>query len=89
MNKVSGETKSGFKFEIEEEMLDNMEILDYLSDADDGNSLAFPKLLNTLLGKDQKKRLYNHLRTEKGNVPSEKVLNELHEIFEICNAKNS
>ena len=89
MNKISGETKSGFKFEIEEEMLDNMEILDYLSDADDGNSLAFPKLLNILLGKDQKKRLYNHLRTEKGNVPSEKVLDELHEIFEICNAKNS
>ncbi len=89
MSKINGTTKSGFKFEIDEDALDNMEVLDYLAEADDGDSLAIPKLLNTILGKEQKKRLYNHLRTEKGNVPMKAVNDEVQEIFELCKAKNS
>jgi hypothetical protein len=39
-----------------------------------------------MLGKDQKKKLYDHVRTDDGRVPVEKLSTEIQEIFEASNA---
>lgn len=80
---IKSKTSSGFEFQLEEHILDNMELLDTIVEADE-NPALIPKIVNMVLGKEDKKRLYNHLRTEKGNVPIMAVAAEVAEIFN-CN----
>lgn len=77
---VSGETESGFIFNIEVERLDNMELIDALAELED-DPLQMSTVIRLLLGKEDKKRLYDHVRTDEGMVPSELVEKELGEIF--------
>lgn len=77
---IKGTTTSGFDFQIEEHILDNMELLDTIVEADEDPALI-PKIVNMILGKEDKKRLYDHLRTEHGNVPIMAVAAEIAEIF--------
>lgn len=77
---IKGKTKSGFEFQLEEHVLDNMELLDAIVEADE-NPAMIPKIVNMVLGKEGKKRLYDHLRTGKGNVPIMSVAAEVAEIF--------
>lgn len=87
---ITAKTESGFSIELEESTLDNMEVLDALSDLDEGNPLAMSRLVVKLLGKDGKKRLYNHLRTEDGRVPASAVESAIMELFQSINdGKNS
>lgn len=87
---ITAKTESGFSIELEESALDNMEVLDALSDLDEGNPLAMSRLVVKLLGKDGKKRLYDHLRTEDGRVPAAAVESAIMELFQSINAgKNS
>lgn len=78
MNK--GKLKCGFEYEIDEEVLDNMELLDAIADADE-NPINMSKVVRMLLGDEQRKKLYDWLRTEKGNVPIVAVSNAVVEIF--------
>lgn len=80
-------TKSGFKYEISKERLNNYELLEYISEVDT-NPLIIPKLLEALLGKNQKKKLIEHLRDKKGLVPTEKLVEEIKEILENKDLKN-
>ena len=87
---ITEKTESGFSIELEESALDNMEVLDALSDLDEGNPLAMSRLVVKLLGKDGKKRLYDHLRTEDGRVPASAVESAIMELFQSINTgKNS
>lgn len=87
---ITAKTESGFSIELEESTMDNMEVLDALSDLDEGNPLAMSRLVVKLLGKDGKKRLYDHLRTEDGRVPASAVESTIMELFQSINAgKNS
>lgn len=79
-----GVTENGFKFEVDEERLDNMELVDALADFDEGNPLAVSKVVALLLGKDEKKKMYDFARTEKGVVPAT-VISKM--ILEILSAK--
>lgn len=80
---IKGKTATGFEFQLEESVLDNMELLDAIVEADE-NPAVIPKIVNMVLGREGKKRLYDHLRTEKGNVPIMAVAAEVAEIFN-CN----
>ena len=80
---IAGKTSSGFEFKIQEHVLDNMELLDAIVEADENHAMI-TKIVNMILGKEEKKRLYDHLRTEKGNVPIMSVAAEVAEIFS-CN----
>lgn len=73
-------TKSGFEIDLDESVLDNMELVDALAEASE-NDIFVSKIINILLGKDGKKRLYEHLRNKKGVVPASKVAEEIDEIF--------
>ena len=67
---MKGKTSTGFEFDIEDERLDDMELVDIMAEIDE-NPLLMPKLCKMLLGEEQKKRLYDHLRSEDGRVPIE------------------
>lgn len=78
---MKGILTCGFEFDIPEENLDNMELVDALSEVTDDNQLAISKVATLMLGKTQKKKLYNHLRNEKGRVPIKAATDALIEIL--------
>lgn len=77
---MKGKTSTGFEFDIEDERLDDMELVDIMAEIDE-NPLLMSKLCKMLLGDEQKKRLYDHLRSEDGRVPIEATTNAIQEIF--------
>ena len=78
---ISGETKSGFKFKISKARLENYELIESLSEVDE-NPLLLPKTVNLLLGKEQTGKLKDHLRDKDGLVPTDKLTDEIMEIFQ-------
>lgn len=80
---VRGTTGSGFEFEIDETIADDMEFMESLADAMD-DSIKFPKVIESLLGKDQKKRLYDHVRGDGKRVSIEKTVVEFTEIMNLA-----
>lgn len=80
MSVIKGKTESGFEYEIDSIVVDDMEFIDMLVESMDDNPLAFSVLCTKLLGADQKKALYNHLRTD-GRVPIESVSAAIADIF--------
>lgn len=94
---INGTTESGFSFEIPDEKFDNMEVIDLLRDIQKGEDgeigeaemlFAVSGLAELLLGKKDKKRLYNHLRTETGQVPIAAVMEEVMNIFKASKQGN-
>lgn len=77
---IEGKLESGFAYQIEDHVLDNMELVDAIVEAEE-NPLAVSKVTKMLLGSEQRKRLYDHLRTEDGNVPIVAVSEAVAEIF--------
>lgn len=75
-----GVTSSGFEFEIDDAVIDDMELIDAIADSMDDNPLAFSKVCAKLLGSEQRKKLYDHVR-ENGRVPLEKISTEITDIF--------
>ena len=80
MSTIEGKTKSGFEYEIPKENLDNYELVETLSEIEE-NPLLIVRTVDLLLGKEQKEKLKDHLRTETGTVPTEKMSEEIMEIF--------
>lgn len=78
---VQGTTRTGFEFEVDKDQLTNAEFLEKFSEMQHGDSLMVFELLAVTLGKDQKKKLYDHCRNEKGMVPVEALTDELTDIF--------
>lgn len=69
---VTGTTRSGFDFEVAEDITNDMELFEALCDLDAGDATAVVPVCRKILGR-QKKALYDHLRDENGRVPVEKV----------------
>ena len=88
---ITGTTRSGFSFEISENLGDNMELLEVLEEMSNKNPYALAKACKIVLGEQQKKALYDHLRTEDGRVPVEGVSDAITDIFEAAGkpGKNS
>lgn len=79
---MKGTTTTGFHYDVDDEIRDDMELLEGLIAIDNGDLQALPKVLVSILGQKQKDALYDHCRSEKGRVSSQKVMAELKEIFE-------
>lgn len=95
---IKGTTESGFSFEIPEANFNNMEVIDLLREIQKGEDgeigeaemlFAVSGLADLLLGKKGKKRLYDHLRTETGQVPIDAVMEEVMNIFKESQQGNS
>ena len=76
---IKGKTKSGFSYELDKERLNNYELLEAIEELEE-NPLVLSRVVNLLLGKEQTKKLKDHLRTENGIVPTEKMSEEITEI---------
>lgn len=81
MAEIKGKTSTGFEFTVDQDVMDDMELIDAISDTMDNNPISFSVVCTKLLGKDQKKLLYDHLRNESGRVTVEAVSNEIADIF--------
>lgn len=77
---VTGVTRSGFAFEVADDLADNMELFEALCDLDGGDERAIVPVCRIILG-DQKKALYTHLRGDDGRVPVTKVVEEVADII--------
>jgi len=78
---LKGKLEDGFEYEIEEEALDDMELLEWLVELDRGDGSHLTNVVDTILGKEQKKALYDHCRNENGRVPISKVADCIGEIL--------
>lgn len=78
---IKGKTTSGFEFEIDENAADNMELVDALAEAANDDLLAISIVGKLLLGKELRKKLYDHIRAEDGRVPTKAAVNEFMEIM--------
>lgn len=87
---LKGETKSGFKFKIDEAIADDLELLEDIAQADKDVSL-FPGVLEKILGAKQKAALYEHLRGKNGRVSTKAAVAEFTEIMNLAGeeTKNS
>lgn len=77
---LKGQTSSGFKFEIAEGTLDNYELVEALAEIET-DPLSATKVVNLLLGKEQKEKLKEHVRNDKGVVTTTALMKEIEEIF--------
>jgi len=83
---IEGVTSSGFSYRVADNAIDNMEFLDALAELNDEDALALSKICLLLLGKQQRRSLYDHLRREDGTVPIAEVNAE---ILDILNAQQT
>ena len=60
---ITAKTNDGFEIELSEDALDDAELLDALGGMQDGNVFDMSHLTLRLLGKEGRKKLYDHLRT--------------------------
>lgn len=82
---IKGTTESGFTFKIDPEDINDMEFLERLGIAFGEDVTKVPGIMTEILGADQRKRLYDHLRNEKGKVPIDVAMAEFDEILTIAN----
>ena len=77
-----GKTESGFAFSVAEGAKDDMELLEALIDLDKGEMGGLKDAIVRLLGKEQKKALYEHCRNG-GRVSASAVIKEFAEILNL------
>ena len=77
---IKGKTSTGFEFEISKDIINDYELVENLGELED-NPLILGKIVNQILGKEQTTRLKNHVRNENGIVPTDKMTQEIIEIF--------
>ena len=65
---ITAKTNDGFEVELDEDFLDDAELMETLVSVKDNVTATFI-LRDNMLDAENKKRLYDHLRNEKGKVP--------------------
>lgn len=79
---VKGTTKSGFEYHLDPAAFTDAEFLeDFVAIRDGNDQFAFFHFLVKLLGAEQKKALYDHVRTEDGKVPVPALTAEVAEMM--------
>ncbi len=78
---MEGTTKSGFKYQLSAERLENYELIEALAELEE-SPIALTKVVNLLLSKEQVSKLKEHLRDENGLVSTQKMSDEVMEIFQ-------
>lgn len=79
---MKGELKNGFKFDVDPEILDDMELIDALAKVQGEDATAISVVVQKIFGEDQRQALYDSVRTDTGRVPVQSVVNAVVEIFE-------
>ncbi len=77
---IKGVTKSGFRYEIKKDIIDDYEMLELLSEAD-SNVLVLPKVVNMLLGDRQTENLKKYIKKRDGKISMSAMEQELVDIL--------
>ena len=88
---MKGTTKSGFEYDVPENVFDDMELIDALADVNSGrDGLQISVVVRKVFDEEQRKRLYDHVRDESGRVPTGSIMDVITEIAsESTDEKNS
>ena len=73
--------ENGLELEVNENSLNNMELLDALEEMTEGDELSMSKVVKLMLGKENRKKLYDSIRHKDGRVPLEDVDKSITEIM--------
>ena len=73
--------ENGLELEVNEQCLNNMELLDALEEMTEGDELSMSKVVKLMLGKENRKKLYDSIRLKDGRVPLEGIDKCLTEIM--------
>ena len=83
-----GQLENKFKYEVDEKSIEDMEVVDCLADLqrnveenDIPDVVAIQTLGDKILGREQKKALYDHIRGDDGRVDPETYIECLFEII--------
>ena len=79
-----GKTSTGFEYELDDKALDDYELLEMLTELDEGQYGRITRVVEKLLGSEQKERLKEHVRRN-GKVSAAELMNEISEIFQSAN----
>lgn len=74
-------TKSGFKYSIDEDRLDDYELLEELCEIDKGHIEKLPDVIVDVIGNEQIEALKDHVRCENGRVSAKKMIEEFMDII--------
>lgn len=77
-----GKTTNGFSYEIDENVLDDMELIDAMAEAQGEDPTQISVVVKKIFGTEQRTKLYDHIRTEDGRVPVNDVAEMIKEIIE-------
>lgn len=80
MDKVKVTSSTGFECTIDTAAMNDMELLDELVAMDRGEVTVIGSIIDRLLGRENKARLYDHVRVD-GRVPIDAISKEIAEIF--------
>lgn len=73
--------KNGFELSVDDSALDNWELLEILTEIDEGKSTLITKAFPILIGKDQFNKLKEYMRSD-GKVSIVNMVNTFTEIME-------
>lgn len=80
---VKGITESGFEFELNELAVDDMRFLRLFRRVEK-EPYVLEDIAEVLIGADGVEKLYNHIETEDGRVPSSEFLKKINEMITIA-----
>ena len=77
---ITARTNDGFEIELDDNLMDDAEMVENLFKAEkEGTAIFFMR--DYLMSAEDKKRLYDHLRNEKGVVPLSALKQALNELM--------
>ena len=77
---IKGKTSSGFEYEVSKDIVNDYELLENLGQLE-ANPLILTTIVRQVLGAEQTERLKDHARNEKGMVQTDKMTEEILDIF--------
>lgn len=78
-----GTLKNGFKYAVDEDVLDDVELMEDMALAQGDDPLRVVAVIKKVLGEEQKQKLYDHVRDkDSGRVKTSAISDCLTEIFE-------
>lgn len=72
----------GFECELPDDVMDNMELVDTLAEEDEDNPVTLSHICKLIFGNENRKKLYECLRTDDGRVPIAEIAKAIKETFE-------
>lgn len=84
---IKSKTTSGFEYQVDERLMQNFRFVRLLREWQN-NNLAQVDVLDFMLGKEQAEALQEHVANKEGFVDSQKIADEMNEMFETLSEKS-